>query len=272
MKQQPHIIFAGAGPGDPDLVTMKLVECLKTCECILVDRLVNPEILRRYASQTAEIIFVGKQAYQKESTDQADINKLLIAKAMIGLKTLRLKGGDVAIYSNVFDEIKAISDHGITYEIIPGITTASGAVASLGIGLTGRGVAPGVQYHSMSVTQPPGEVELKHWALTEDTLVFYMSTAALKLLTKKLLEYGASPEKPLVIIEDATSPMQQNHFYTLFSLAFHQGDLAFKSPSIIIIGDILQYSLQSAQEISPDAHTLFEPINSITKNISIHVI
>ena len=99
-----------------------------------------------------------------------------------------------------------------------------------------------------------------------------MSTAALKLLTKKLLEYGASPEKPLVIIEDATSPMQQNHFYTLFSLAFHQGDLAFKSPSIIIIGDILQYSLQSAQEISPDAHTLFEPINSITKNISIHVI
>lgn len=272
MNPQPHIIFAGAGPGDPGLVTMRLAESMKTCDCILVDRLVNPEILRRYASPTAEIIFVGKQAYQLGSTDQSDINELLINKALSGHKTLRLKGGDVAIYSNVLDEIIAITPHQITYEIIPGITTASGAAASLGISLTGRGVAPGVQYHSMSVAQPAGEAALTNWAFTEDTLVFYMSTAALKLLTKQLLHHGASPEKPLVIIENATSPAQQNHFYTLQSMALHAGDLAFKSPSIIIIGELLKYASKSAPESLPDAVALFEPINSITKNTSIHVI
>jgi Tetrapyrrole (Corrin/Porphyrin) Methylases len=86
MPIQPHIVFAGAGPGDPGLVTMRLVEILKSAECILTDRLVNPEIITLYANKQAEIIFVGKQGYQKESTDQKDINSLLIQKAISGLK------------------------------------------------------------------------------------------------------------------------------------------------------------------------------------------
>ena len=271
MTQLPHIIFAGAGPGDAGLVTVKLVEALKSAECILVDRLVNPEILKLYAHVNAEIIFVGKQAYEKESTPQQDINELLVEKAMAGLKTIRLKGGDVAIYSNVLDEINAIQSAGIRYEIIPGITAASGAAASLGIALTGRNISPGIQIHSMSIGNVIEEKDYTQWATTNDTLVFYMSIRPLKDLLRKLKEYGAEDELPLVIIEEATSPAQKNSRFTLISFLDLDEYNSFRSPALVIIGTMvneinMDHFIQQANIIS-----IFNPINTTTKNNTIHV-
>ncbi len=271
MKTQPHIIFAGAGPGDPDLITIKLVECLKTSSCILVDRLVNPIIISRYARPEAEVIFVGKQAYQQESTFQKDINELLISKAMCGKKTLRLKGGDVAIYSNVIDEIQAITAHNITYEIIPGITAASGAAASLGIALTGRGIAPGVQIHSMSTMHDIHDSDYLQWACTKDTLVFYMSVSALKKLVKGMIIHGAPEDSPLAIIEEATTRSQRTSIFTLNSFMNDTVEHDYRSPSLVIIGEMI-HEIQKDFLRSNQAIATFEPLNSKTKIQTIHVV
>ncbi|MEP7320266.1 MAG: uroporphyrinogen-III C-methyltransferase [Saprospiraceae bacterium] len=272
MAHKPHIIFAGAGPGDPGLVTMRLVEALNSAECILIDRLVNPEIITLYANKHAEIIFVGKQGYEKESTDQKSINSLLVQKALSGLKTVRLKGGDVAIYSNVQAEIKSLLNAGISYEIIPGITAASGAAASLGIALTGRDIAEGVQIHTMSSTNNPDENTLKHWATTSDTLVFYMSVSPLKKLIKALVEHEADPEMPLAIIEEATSKAQRTSIFTLSSFMKMDSEISFKSPSIIIIGKMIHQIIPEFLNTIVDTASVFNPINAITKNQTIHVI
>ncbi len=270
MIKHPHIVFGSAGPGDPDLVTIKLVECLGKSDCILVDRLVHPDILSRYAPPRAEIIFVGKQAYQKESTDQQSINELLIEKALAGKSVLRLKGGDVAIYSNVIDEIDAIKAHNITYQIIPGITAASGAAASLGIPLTGKGIAPGVQLHSMSRKEDISEADYFYWAHSKDTLVYYMSISPLKSLVQGLITHGASGDRPIAIIEEATTPSQQTSVYTLQSFLNAHSELEFKSPSIVIIGDMIrEINISVIGQAALQA--TFAPIHSTTKS-TIHVI
>lgn len=272
MSSHTHIIFAGAGPGDPGLVTVRLAKALKTAQCILVDRLVNPEIIKLYADSCAEIIFVGKQAYESESTAQADINTILVQKAMAGIETIRLKGGDVAIYSNVLDEIHALSEAGISYEIIPGITAASGAVASLGIPLTGRGVAPGVQIHSMSLLEEPDEASVSGWASSTDTLVFYMSISPLKKLVRRLLEFNADPMLPLAIIEEATGLHQINTIHTLRSFADLKDPISFKSPSIVIIGRMIHEIADQAKFNQINPNSIFTPVNIKTKNHIIHVI
>jgi uroporphyrin-III C-methyltransferase len=271
MSIPTHITFAGAGPGDPGLVTVRLVNALKAAQCILVDRLVNPEILKLYAHPGAEIIFVGKQAYESESTAQSDINALLIQKAIAGINTVRLKGGDVAIYSNVLDEIHALNEAGITFEIIPGITAASGAAASLGIALTGRGIAPGLQIHTMSALDEPDDATIMSWAVSDDTLVFYMSVSRLKKLASRLLEFNADPMLPLAIIEEATGPHQVNTFYTLKSFAELNETISYKSPSIVFIGRMIHEIREKANSlINPDS--IFTPVNTKTKNNLIHVI
>jgi siroheme synthase len=138
--------------------------------------------------------------------------------------------------------------------------------------LTGRTIAEGVQIHTMSSTNDPDEPTLKHWAKTRDTLVFYMSVSPLKKLVKALLAYDVDPGMPLVIIEEATGQTQHNTLFTLASFMNLDAEISFRSPSIIIIGKMVH-------EISPEffntmEHTtsIFNPINALTKNQTIHVI
>ena len=136
----PKVILAGAGPGDVDLVTVKLVKYLKKADFILVDRLVNPAIINQYASASAVLVYVGKQA-GKEGTTQQEINELLVDYGNRPGLTLRLKGGDVSIFAQAIDEIDTLVSHRIPFELVPGITAASGASASLQLPLTARNLA-----------------------------------------------------------------------------------------------------------------------------------
>ncbi len=134
-QNQPRgkVILAGAGPGDPELITLKLQQRLAVADVIIVDRLVNPEIIDRFADKNALTLMTGKQGYHDGSVAQDDINKLMVGHARNGKTVLRLKGGDVAFYSNVLDELLSLHEHEIPFEIIPGITAGSGASAYTGI-------------------------------------------------------------------------------------------------------------------------------------------
>src|SRR5687768_10477325 len=140
-----RVIIAGAGPGDPDLITIKAMKYLAVADVILTDRLVSPELLDRYANPSATIIAVGKQCRHGHSTPQETINTLLVEHARAGSLVVRLKGGDVSVFANVLDELSVLTANNIAFEIIPGITAAMGAAAYAGIPLTARGYATAVR-------------------------------------------------------------------------------------------------------------------------------
>jgi len=269
---QFHIILAGAGPGDPDLVTVKLVNALKEAEIILIDRLVNPEIISRYANPEAVIIPVGKQGYHRDSISQEEINKLLVESARTGKKTLRLKGGDVAIYSNVLSEIDTLKKNQISFEIIPGITAASGAAASLNIPLTARDLASGVQFHTLSSGNKIPDSSLQHWADSQDTLVFYMSIAPLKELLTGLLKYKADPRLPLVVIEEATTPAQKVSLFNLQTLLAVADHIKFNTPALVIIGRILESLDLPNLPNGQGAASIFDSLITPSINTELHVI
>lgn len=273
MQVKPqHIILAGAGPGDPELITLKLANALRDAEIIIVDRLVNPEIIRRHASKNVKVISVGKQGYNKNSTPQEDINGILIQSAQTGKKTIRLKGGDVAIYSNVLSEIEALYKHDISFEIIPGITAASGAAASMNIPLTGRDLAAGLQIHTLSASGNIGSEQLMSWAKTQDTLVFYMSILPLKTLVDGLLTHQADPELPVVIIEEATTPAQKIFRFNLGNLQQTIEQVSFKTPALVMIGRILSAMDPGDLHTNDFTSSVFNTLIPPTINTDLHVI
>ncbi len=140
------VIIAGAGPGDPELITVKTARFLKEADVVLTDRLVSEQILKNFVSPDAEIINVGKQCRRGLSTPQETINDLMVHHALLGKVVVRLKGGDVSVFSNILDELEVLNQHNISYEIIPGVTAALGAAAFAGIPLTARGYATSVRF------------------------------------------------------------------------------------------------------------------------------
>jgi siroheme synthase len=140
------VILAAAGPGDPELVTMKTVRSLQQADVVLTDRLVSEVLLQQYVNANATIVYVGKQCSRGSSTPQETINEMMVRFAKEGKQVVRLKGGDVSIFSNILDELQTLVEHGIPYEIIPGVTAALGAAACTGIPLTARGYTTAVRF------------------------------------------------------------------------------------------------------------------------------
>jgi uroporphyrin-III C-methyltransferase/precorrin-2 dehydrogenase/sirohydrochlorin ferrochelatase len=231
------IYFIGSGPGNPDLITVKGAALLSQAEVIITDRLAGDEIIQRYANPQAIIIDVAKQGGNERSYQQKDINQLLIQFANLYEKVVRLKGGDIAFFSNVYDELKTLSENNIQYEIIPGITAASGASAYTGVPLTARGHASGVQLLTYYKNTVISNEEWKHLAAFEETLVFYMSSNNLLSIVQKLLNAGADENIPFIVVEQATTPHQRVHPFTLQSFANNE-ELNFISPSIVIMGKV----------------------------------
>ena len=247
MLEKVHTGFvslAGAGPGDTDLITLKLAKRLQEAEVIIVDRLVNPQLLAEYARPDATVIQAGKQGYSDASATQEEVTAVLIEQARLGKKVLRLKGGDVAFFSNVLDELQALRSHEIPFEIIPGITAASGASASTGIPLTARGYAQGVQFIAFNPNQYFSTERWKQIALSTDTLVFYMAARNIGWLAEMMLTYSKKPSTPLAVIEQATTPHQQVHISTLKDCAADFSTVNFSSPSLVIIGDVVELHTQ----------------------------
>lgn len=233
------VILAGAGPGDADLITVKLQKRLAEADVILVDRLVNPEIIDRYARKNVLTLMTGKQGYHDGSVAQEDINKLIVGHAKNGKTVLRLKGGDVAFFSNVLDELTALQENDIAFEIIPGITAASGASAYAGIPLTARGYAKGVQFITYNPCSQYGPQKWKTWGATSDTLVFYMGARNLFDLVELLLRYSKKAFTPMAVIEQATTEHQRVHITTLKDCVTDFANKKFSSPSLVIVGQVV---------------------------------
>jgi uroporphyrin-III C-methyltransferase len=237
-RAKGKVILAGAGPGDAELITLKLQRRLAEAEVIIADRLVNPLIIENNASKNALVIQAGKQGYNDASFAQEDINTLILQHALEGKNVLRLKGGDVAFFSNVLDELKTLAENEIEFEIIPGITAAAGASAYAGIPLTARGFSQGVQlvtYNPNSLYNPE---KWKCLATSGDTLVFYMSAKNITDLAELLLRYSKKPNIPLAVIEQATTEFQQVHLTTLKDSLLEFAGKNFSSPSLVIIGEV----------------------------------
>lgn len=239
IAQQGFVILAGAGPGDEELITVKLQKKLEQAEVIITDRLVNPRIISRFANPQAEILFAGKQGYNQGSFSQEEVTALMIEQAGKGRKVLRLKGGDTGIFSNILDELEALVEAGIPYEIIPGVTAASGASAYTGIPLTARQHAQCVQFLTFNPNSQYSPDRWKQLANTKDTLVFYMASRNINGLTELMLRYSRQPATPIAVVEQATTPYQKVHTSTLESAARDFEGINFSSPSLVIIGQVV---------------------------------
>lgn len=231
------VIIAGAGPGDPGLVTIKTACALQQADVILTDRLVNREIIEQFAKPGSEVIEVGKQGGKLHSTPQETINQLLVKYAATANLVVRLKGGDVSVFANVLDELETLVLHRIPFEIIPGITAASGAAAYTGIPLTARNYSTSVRfltyYHSEVIPQKVW----KQLARTEDTLVFYMSAQSLHELSAQLIRHGMDAAMPLAIVEQATTAAQRVHLMRIDE-AQKMNVEEVRTPALMIIGKV----------------------------------
>ena len=240
------VFLIGAGPGDPELLTVKAFRILQTADVVLSDRLVSPEILSDYVSPKAEIVYVGKQCRRGASTPQTTINELMVIYAREGKVVVRLKGGDVSVFSNVLDELETLVQHNIPYEIVPGVTAALGAAAYSGIPLTARDHATAVRFLTAYKSDVVTEDYWKELAKTDDTLVFYMSSETLEHVVKKLVANGIKKEKELAVIEQATTPFQKVYTCSLYDYEEQLSRQQFLSPTLVIIGKVVSLHRQFA--------------------------
>lgn len=238
--QKGKVIIAGAGPGDAELLTIKAFRYLQKADVVLTDRLVSDAIISEYVNPKAEVLYVGKQCRRGASTPQATINELMVDYALQGKLVVRLKGGDVSIFSNVLDELQTLIEHNISYEIIPGITAALGAAAYSGIPLTARNYSTAVRFLTCYKTDVVTDGYWKDLAKTEDTLVFYMSAETADHVVAKLTANGIGEEKLIAVVEQATTPFQTVHTSNLYHYTEKLGGKKFTSPSLLIIGKVVQ--------------------------------
>ena len=229
------VILAGAGPGDPDLISLKAVKALRQADVVILDRLVSSEIIEEHVSSDALVIYAGKQAGKGYSTRQSTINQMLVEYALQGKNVVRLKGGDVSIFSNVLDELQALVDHSIPFEMIPGISAALGAAAYSGIPLTARDHSTAVRFLTYFKKETLPDDYWKELAATEDTLVFYMSGETLPKIIQKLSANNVSSEKSLALIEQATTPNQRVRVFELNKYT-DTSSISFISPALLIVG------------------------------------
>ncbi len=264
MKQiNGKLVLAGAGPGDPDLLTIKSVRYLQQADVVLTDRLVSDEILTRYVNPKAEIIHVGKQCRRGISTPQQTINELIVYHCLLGKLVVRLKGGDVSIFSNILDELETVVSNNIPYEIIPGVTAALGAAAYAGIPLTARGYATSVRFLTYYKSDIVTDAYWKELANTEDTLVFYMSSETLDKVVEKLTANNIHEDKLLAVVEQATTPLQNVHISNLYDYKNKLKDQKYISPSLVIIGKVVALHEQFAWlNNSNSSEYYFKPMNS----------
>ncbi len=263
---QGKVILAGAGPGDPELISVKAVRWLQKADVVLTDRLVSHEIINEYVGPHAEVICVGKQGRYGASTPQKKINQLMIEHGKAGKTVVRLKGGDVSVFANMLDELQALVENDIPYEIIPGISAAFGAAAYAGIPLTARNYANAVRFLTFYKTDLLSDSYWKELAETDDTLVFYMSSGTLDDIVENLKRNGITSDKFLAVVEQATTRLQNVHVTNIYQHKINFDGKEFASPSLLIIGKVVALHEQFAWiRNSNSQEQYFEPVESLRR-------
>jgi uroporphyrin-III C-methyltransferase len=227
------VYLVGAGPGAPDLLTLRAARLLAQADIVFYDALVHPETVA--LAERAIKVAVGKRN-GRVSTDQRFINKNLVEAATRHQTVVRLKGGDPMLFGRAQEEIDTLRDAGIAFEVVPGITAALAASASLGISLTRRGLARTVTFATPRVGPKEHESDWSRAAVEADTAVLYMASENAPTIAARLIAEGKSPSTPVAIVESASLPYQQNVFTTLAALV--RSTLQFTGPAVLCVGEV----------------------------------
>ncbi|AQX55745.1 uroporphyrinogen-III C-methyltransferase [Priestia flexa] len=239
--RQGKVYLVGAGPGDPELLTIKAGKCLEIADVILYDRLVNPDLLH-YAKEGAELVYCGKTPGH-HCVPQKVIQDLLLHYAQQGKIVVRLKGGDPFIFGRGGEEAEVLAKHHIEFEIIPGITAGIAAPAYAGIPVTHRELSRSfaiVTGHGLTGT--PENIRWHHLAQGVDTLAIYMGVKNLPYICEQLLAGGKSIETPVAVIEEGTSINQRVLIGTLRTIVEIATSEQVSNPALIVVGEVVKQS------------------------------
>lgn len=232
--------LVGAGPGDPDLISVKGLRLIQSADIIVYDRLVNKRLLD-HARQDAEMVDVGKIP-GKRINRQEDINGLLIERGRAGKKVVRLKGGDPFVFGRGGEEAEALVEAGVSFEIVPGITSAIAAPSHAGIPLTHRRLASSftVVTGSEDPTKPDTSVDWEVLAKSGDTIVVLMGQSNLRSVADALTKYGRHPETPVALVQWGTEPYQRTLVSTLSDVADRAAITGIGAPAVTVVGDVVR--------------------------------
>lgn len=232
-----EVYLVGAGPGDPDLLTFKALRLMQRAEVVLYDRLVSEPILDM-VRRDAERIYVGKQRAD-HAVPQQQINEMLLTLAQQGKRVLRLKGGDPFIFGRGAEEIDLLAKNHIPFQVVPGITAASGCASYAGIPLTHRDCSQSVRFITGHLKDGVLDFRWKEFVESQQTLVFYMGLTGLEQICTRLIEHGKDANTPAALIERGTLPNQQVHIGNLANLPQLVKDNKVTPPTLLIIGDVV---------------------------------
>lgn len=232
-----EVFLVGAGPGDPELLTLKAVRLIQQADVVFYDRLVSPAILE-YCNSKAEMHYVGK-AKADHAVPQDDINQLLADHAKLGKTVLRLKGGDPFIFGRGGEEIELLAEQQVPFQVVPGITAASGCSSYAGIPLTHRDYAQSVRFVTGHLKDGTADLPWQELIHPQQTLVIYMGLTGIRHISQELIAHGMSADTPIALIEKGTQPEQAVYTSTLAEIGNVIANNKISAPTLTIIGDVV---------------------------------
>jgi len=231
------VSLVGAGPGDPDLLTLAAVRRIASADVIVHDHLVDERVLQ-HARPEAQVVYAGKES-GAHSVPQPEINAILASHALAGRHVVRLKGGDPFIFGRGGEEMHYLLERGVPCEVVPGVTSAGGAAAASGIPLTHRDCAQGLTFITGHARAEGPEPDWSTLARPRHTVVVYMGLAAAERIADALIAAGRDPQTPAAAIERATQPGQRVVTATLATLATSVRTAGLRSPTLLVIGEVV---------------------------------
>ena len=264
------VYLVGAGPGDPELLTLKADRLIREADALVYDHLVSSAILARVRPE-AEMIYAGKER-GAHTLPQEALNLLLVDLARQGKKVVRLKGGDPYTFGRGGEEVETLVDHGIPFEVVPGVTAAAGVAAYAGIPLTHRNHAQACVFVTGHLKDGTMDLDWPGLARQRQTVVIYMGLHGLPTLCGKLIEHGLPPDWPAAIVQHGTQPTQRTVVGTLATLPELAVAAGLKAPTLILVGEVVRlqgklnwFEKGLAKEIASDS-ALFGWTNSAAKD------